>query len=232
MAEIRTDINRRKVEGGLVRFTNVAVSAPPAADEERKAAGTTSPVITGYAAVFNEPSVLIREWGAGFIEKITPGAFAESVAGDDIRSLWNHNSDFPIGRTKNGSLVLTEDDHGLRYQCTPPATQLAKDFVETIRSGYVDGMSFGFSVLDESWFEDETGQLVRTLLKIKLYEVSPVTWPAYTQTEAQVRSALGPHFGDMPEIPAQLGRAAGLASVAGARARMRLRSLRLDILKR
>ena len=230
MDVLHTTMNAGKLERGLLRLAEVAVTT-----EERKDKAGEQPVITGYAAVFDQPSVLIREWwGDGFVEKIKAGAFAESLENDDIRSLWNHNSDFPIGRTKNGSLVLEEDDHGLRYRCTPPATQLAKDFVETIRSGYVDGMSFGFSVLDESWFEDEMGQLVRTLLKIKLYEVSPVTWPAYPQTEAQVRAALGAApLGDKPEIPAVLRRAAaGEPSAIDAQVRMQLRRLRLDIEQR
>ncbi len=224
MAE-RTQANSNKVEVRLFPVNGIEVRA---ADGDGAGAA-----ISGYAAVFDELSVVMRDWWAEFRERIDPGAFAASIANDDVRALWNHNPDFPIGRRKNDSLRLWEDDHGLGFEIKPPTTQLAADFVETIRSGYVDSMSFGFSVLDEEWDEDELGQSIRTLKKIKLYEVSPVTFPAYPQTEAQVRAALGSlGFGDKPEIPERFRRAATGVDEKQAQALLAIRRRRLELLER
>lgn len=158
-------------------------------------------VIEGYAAVFNSLSVVIYSM---FRERIAPGAFAATL-GDDIRALWNHNTDFPLGRTKNNTLRLVEDDAGLKVAIEPPATQLARDFVTSIERGDVDQMSFAFNALDETWDELEDGTVVRTLLKVRLFEVSPVTFPAYQATSVGVRGGLGADY--IPTIPESLLRA-------------------------
>lgn len=185
-------------------------------------------LLRGYAAVFDELSQEL--WG--FRERIAHGAFAETLS-DDIRALWNHNTDFPLGRTKNETLGLEEDENGLRIWIEPPVTQLANDFVESIRRGDVDQMSFAFRTLEDTWdmLDDET--LVRTLLKVKLYEVSPVTFPAYPQTNVQTRSGLSV-FGDVPEIPAEFRRASDSAdelAAKQARARVKWRQRYLKIVE-
>ena len=224
MAE-RTQVNSNKVEVRLYQVNGIEVRA---VGED-----SATPVISGYAAVFDELSVVIDDFWSQFRERIEPGAFAASIANDDVWALWNHNADFPIGRKKNNTLRLWEDDHGLGFEITPPTTQLAAGFVETIRSGYVDGMSFGFSVLDEEWDEDAVGQSIRTLKKIKLYEVSPCTFPAYPQSEAQVRAALGGQgFGDKPEIPARFRRTATDVDEVQAQALLAIRRRRLDFMER
>lgn len=221
---VRTSENASRVERRLWPLGGIAV---------RAAAESDKPTISGYAAVFGELSMVLDSWWDSFRERIERGAFAASIADDDVRALWNHNADFPIGRVKNKTLSLWEDVRGLAFAIMPPATQLAQDFVATIRDGYVDAMSFGFTVLDEEWDEDAEGQLIRTLKKIKLYEVSPVTFPAYPQTEAQVRSVLGAAgLGDMPQIPARLRRAdVGGQAEGQAQALLQIRRRRLDLLK-
>jgi HK97 family phage prohead protease len=181
--------------------------------------------IAGYAAVFDQPSVLLY---GEFRERIERGAFAASVAGDDVRALWNHNDDYPIGRVRNGTLRLSEDETGLAFEIQPPKTQIAADFVETIRQGYVDAMSFGFTVLKESWSKDDDGQVVRTLHKVKLYEVSPVTFPAYPQTSAEVRAMLA--LGDMPDIPQEIRRSTGGDDAERAQARLALMRRKLALM--
>lgn len=143
--------------------------------------GSTPAVISGYAAVFNELSADM--WG--FREWIRPGAFAKTIREADIRAVWNHNPDYVLGRTTNGTLTLREDERGLFVEIKPPETTWARDFVESIRRGDVDQMSFGFEVIRDSWNETVD---VRTLLEVKLYEVSPVTFPAYDSTTVSVRS--------------------------------------------
>lgn len=191
---------------------------------EIRAADDGKGTIAGYAAVFDQPSVMI--YGM-FRERIQQGAFAASLT-DDVRALWNHNDDFPIGRVKNGSLRLVEDNTGLAFEIDPPKTQMATDFVETIRQGYVDAMSFGFSVLEETWDEDADGQIIRTLLKVKLYEVSPVTFPAYPQTSAEVRSVIA--LGDKPDIPQLPGRATGGSDAERAQGRLTVMRRMLDLM--
>ena len=140
--------------------------------------------IAGYAAVFDKLSVVM--WG--FREKIAPGAFRESLK-EDVRALWNHDTNHVLGRTTAGTLRLDEDGHGLKVEIDPPGS--AAGFVESIERGDVSQMSFGFKVLEDRWDEDEEGQDIRTLLRVKLYEVSPVAFPAYPDTEVGVRAWLG-----------------------------------------
>jgi len=141
------------------------------------------PKIRGHAAVFNKLSVPLT----GFREKVSPGAFLESIENSDIRALWNHNPDYVLGRNKSGTLNLEEDKKGLAIEITPPDTQWARDLMETIKRGDVDQMSFAFQVKKDSW--DETGkESVRTLEEVELFDVSPVTYPAYPQTDVKVRS--------------------------------------------
>lgn len=138
--------------------------------------------IAGYAAVFNSETDI----GGMFREKIAPGAFSPSL-GADVRALWNHDTNHVLGRTKAGTLRLSEDDRGLAVEIDLPDTQAARDLRENMRLGNVDGMSFGFRVTKQEW--DETGDVpVRTIEEVELFEVSAVTFPAYEDTEIALRS--------------------------------------------
>lgn len=142
--------------------------------------------LEGYAAVFDVRSENL----GGFREVIAPGAFTKAVAEDDVRALWNHDSNHVLGRTKSGTLKLSEDDHGLKMEVEPPDTQVARDLIVSVERGDVDQQSFAFSVRagGEQWHEDEEGVVIRTITDAKLYDVSPVTYPAYTQTDVSARS--------------------------------------------
>lgn len=143
--------------------------------------------ITGYGSVFNIRSENL----GGFREIIAPGAF-DDVLEDDVRALFNHDKNFVLGRTKSGTLSLSVDDEGLRYEITPPDTQTVRDLlIEPLRRKDIDQSSFGFRVArgGEEWEEDEEGVIVRTITKIsRLFDVSPVTFPAYPDAKAGVRS--------------------------------------------
>jgi hypothetical protein len=141
--------------------------------------------IIGHAAVFDQ----LSENLGGFREKIAAGAFAEALKESDVRALFNHNPDFVLGRNRSGTLQLNEDARGLAIEIDPPDTQVARDLIVSMDRGDINQMSFGFTVEEDNWEEDDDGRVVRTILKVKrLFDVSPVTYPAYPQTDAAVRS--------------------------------------------
>jgi HK97 family phage prohead protease len=142
-----------------------------------------SPTIRGYAAVFDS---LSKNLGF-FRERIAPGAFARSLREDDIVALFNHDPNYPLGRTSNGRLKLHEDSRGLHMQVSPTQTSYAADLVTNIRDGTVPGQSFSFTDARDKWSRED-GVEVRTLTGMRILDVSPVVFPAYTATDVQVRS--------------------------------------------
>jgi len=146
------------------------------------------PVIEGHAAVFDS---LSQDLGFlfPFKERISKGAFKASIEKDDVRALWNHDPNYVLGRNKANTLELKETSKGLKVRINPPDTQWAKDLTQSIQRGDVSQMSFGFIVEKESWTVEE-GLDIRTLERVKLFDVSPVTFPAYLETDVGVRGAL------------------------------------------
>lgn len=142
--------------------------------------GEESNAITGYAAVFNKWS---EDLGF-FKEQIAPGAFKKTIAENDIRALINHDPNLILGRTRNKTLKLWEDDKGLGYEVELPETSYAQDLKESIKRKDITQNSFGFQTLRDEWSEDGKK---RTLHEVKLYDVSPVTFPAYKQTTVKMR---------------------------------------------
>jgi HK97 family phage prohead protease len=143
--------------------------------------------LVGYASVFNAWS----EDLGGFRERVQPGAFSNAVKASDIRALINHDPSLILGRTKNGTLSVREDDTGLWMEVTLPDTQYARDLAESVKRGDIDQMSFGFSVLNDDWVWADDGTIRRTIIEVdRLYDVSPVTYPAYPQTSVSARSRL------------------------------------------
>jgi hypothetical protein len=159
--------------------------------EERSGA---QPKIRGLAAVYGLPS---RDLG-GFTEIIEPGAFdhlvdrRRSTAAEDVVALWNHDASQLLGRTSAKTLRLWTDSRGLWYEIDPiPNTTLGRDLVEHLKLGNVTGSSFAFTVEDQNqrYERNADGTSVRYISKIDgLYDVSPVTTPAYPDTAVAVRS--------------------------------------------
>jgi hypothetical protein len=141
------------------------------------------PMIKGHAAVFNQ----VSDRGGWFLEKIAPGAFADSLKADDVRATFNHDPNIVLGRNKAGTLRLSEDTKGLFAEIDPPETQQAKDLLISIERGDISQMSFAFETLGETW-EGEQEPRLRTLTKVRLYDVSAVTYPFYEGTDVAVRS--------------------------------------------
>ena len=144
--------------------------------------------IAGHAAVFNSLSEDL--WG--FREKIAPGAFASALGKSDIRALLNHDPNFVLGRMKNGTLRVQEDETGLAVEIDPPETAWADDLLVSIGRGDISQMSFAFRVGEESW-ETVDGANIRTILRFdEIFDVSPVTYPAYPETDVSLREGLDP----------------------------------------
>jgi len=160
--------------------------------------GEESPVMRGHAAVVNA-------WSAdlgGFREMITPGAFSECV-GDDVRALINHDPNTVMGRTKSGTLRISEDDGGLAIENDPPDTSYSRDLQISMKRGDIDQMSFAFSIPEggDSWRRAEDGIWERTITKIKrLFDVSYVTYPAYPDTSCAMRSLGAVKEKEIPKV--------------------------------
>jgi|TARA_R110002074_G_scaffold61428_3_gene148284 HK97 family phage prohead protease len=138
----------------------------------------------GYAATFDRFSQNL----GGFVEQIRSNAFVSTLKQADVRALFNHEPDHLLGRSTTGTLRLSEDDHGLHYEVDLPNTTLGRDVAELLRRGDISGSSFGFRTISDEWGETDDGYPLRTLTEVALRDVGPVTFPAYTSTEASLRS--------------------------------------------
>lgn len=138
--------------------------------------------IEGYFAVFNSNYEIMP----GMSESIAPGAFSDTLGGD-IRALIDHETMYVLGRNKAGTLELREDSHGLWGSILlNPNDQDAMNLYARVQRGDVDQCSFGFDILEESEVH-ENGNVHWTIEKVKLYEVSCCTFPAYAETSIQAR---------------------------------------------
>ena len=139
--------------------------------------------IEGYFAVFGSE---YRMW-ENAIETIDEDAFDGQLS-EDIRALVNHDTTLVLGRTTAGTLELKADKVGLWGRITiNPADQDAVNLYERVKRGDVSQCSFGFDILDQSTEVMENGTTVWTLKKVRLYEVSVVTFPAYEDTAVVAR---------------------------------------------
>lgn len=144
--------------------------------------------IRGYFSVYNTNYVM---WD-GYIERIAPGAF-DGADISDVLCLFNHDDDGILGRLTNGTgtLMIGFDDKGGYFEVAKNNTTLSQDVYENIKLGNIQGCSFAFTIAEESIERDvpqPDGSMatVYTITKIKkLYDVGPVTNPAYTETEVE-----------------------------------------------
>lgn len=149
-------------------------------------------VLTGYGAVFfraTDTGTEYRIW-KDMVERIRPGAFDRALLErQDVRGLFNHDAARILGRTTSSTMRLSVDDVGLRYEIDLPDTQEARDLATLINRGDITGSSFSFGANKTEWEDLPDGLSVRTLVDLDLYDVGPVTYPAYEATSAAVRSA-------------------------------------------
>lgn len=214
--------------GGVVPELRSRPDRPAAPDAERRTVskgvelraakdGVGPGAITGYAATFNQSSVDL----GGFFEDLAPGAFSGCLT-DDCRCLRNHADDLILGRTTSGTLRLEQDDVGLRYECDLPDTSAGRDTAEMVRRGDLTGCSFQFTIADGGAQWDFAGDVARrTITKVgRLYDVGPVTFPAYESTRVDMRSVDSARAADLEaralHVQESLSRAKALQRVAEA----------------
>lgn len=158
--------------------------------------------IVGHPVVYNRWADL--GW---FKERIAPGSATKTIAESDIRALFNHDPNFVLGRNVAGTMTLADEKKGLRMEAFPPDTQTIRDLVITpMERGDINQMSFAFTVVNPEPFEPDPGvrygdhweppkkegdPWLRTINEFRMYDASVVTFPAYLQTDAAVRSLVG-----------------------------------------
>lgn len=155
--------------------------------------------VVGYAAKYNSESSPMYDHRSGemFVEVIEPGFFDNVIDDPNTRALLNHDQNFVLARNKK-TMEIISDETGLRYEFKPPNTTTGNDLKENLRLGNIDQSSFAFSISDqasEEWrsvTDRKDGvTYVRTLKRggaSKLYDVSPVTFPAYPDASVALRS--------------------------------------------
>ena len=171
--------NSRSIPDGIER------RIMPISDMELRVTDSSdNPKIVGYAAKYGKWS----EDLGGFTEKIRKGAFDE-VLENDVRALKNHDPNLLLGRTASGTLTLSTNSVGLHFDIDPPNTNTGRDTIEEIRRKDITGCSFSFVTEEEDWkyYEDKPPE--RTIVKVgRLFDVGPVTYPAYPDTSVAARS--------------------------------------------
>lgn len=161
------------------------INAAPTAVEGR--------TISGYAIVFDVESRVLPSWDGEFIEVIERGAVTdELIARSDVKALYNHINSQLLARSVNGNgtLKLSIDQRGLKYEFEAPNTTLGNDVLELVKRGDLQGSSFAFTVNEEHVKYTRHGNIrKRTISALSgLYDVSVVVDPAYTQTSVDARS--------------------------------------------
>lgn len=169
--------------------------------ERRTEGEKTITTLIGHAAVFYRDGEPTTEFDFGYgVERLMRGAFDAALSEkQDVRALWNHDTNAILGRTKSGTLRLSVDDTGLRYDVDLPDTQTARDLAASVERGDIDGSSFSFRVrrnadgsTAEKWEKlDPNKKMVRSIASVDLYDVSPVTFPAYQAASVGIRALDG-----------------------------------------
>jgi len=189
-------------------------STPELRIERRADASGQTPYLVGYASVFNEWTTLYQSASWVWREIIRPGAYSAGLAErQDVRSLFNHDPNFVLGRTTSGTLALSERDKGLLQETRLSDSQTIRDLVLTpVERGDISGMSFSFKVRNgntgQTTVDKGDGTLIikrageriteyvkgdtlytdRELLALDLFDVTVATYPAYTGTSVGLRA--------------------------------------------
>jgi HK97 family phage prohead protease len=176
--------------------------------EVRATKAQDKPGIEGYAAVFDEEYVLWDSPSYRVVEIVKPGTFTRALKEkQDVRCLFNHDPNHLLGRSAGGTLRMKQDDKGLTFINDMPDTQLGRDVHTSIDRGDLDGCSFAFNVTKQTWRdESKDGKTISTreIEDVDLYDVGPVTYPAYTGTSVGARSEMRSQVLAIDGLPAEV----------------------------
>ena len=149
---------------------------------EKRDDGTIKSIF-GYPIVYNKDSE-----DMGFIERIAPGAATKALKKSDVRGLKNHDASLIFART-GVNLTLTEDKDGVRMEATPVDTFNFRETAKEVDLGLLDGQSFAFNILADEWKDLDKDKPKRTITEFEMiYDVGPVTYPAYPDTTVGLRT--------------------------------------------
>ena len=144
-------------------------------------------IIDGYAVKWDALSQPIGKYYP-FKEKFKRGSMTQTLKTYTQRALWNHDDNIVLGNTKNRKLKLSEDDEGLRFELELPNSPNGDNVYEAIKRKDVDGVSFGFRAVEEEWDEEDPKNVIRTIKRADLIEISPTAFPAYLQNSVSARN--------------------------------------------
>lgn len=140
-------------------------------------------IVRGHGAVYESTSTDL----GGFVEIIHTGAFDDAIANSDIRALVNHDANLLLARMSAGNLKVETDSKGLAYEFQLGEQSYARDLAINLDAGNITQSSFAFTVQDDDWEETEDGKYIRHIYKVReLFDVSPVTYPAYEEADVRV----------------------------------------------
>jgi len=149
--------------------------------------------LEGRAVVFDTETIVADM----FREVIRPGAFTKTLNEFNQVMLWNHNTDKPLARKSAGTLRLNQTESGVDVSADMPDSTWGNDAYTAVKRGDVNGMSFAMDVLQQRWNRSKEGELpLREILEVRMYEVSPVTFPQYETTTVEARAILEQSIGD------------------------------------
>jgi HK97 family phage prohead protease len=168
-----------------------------ASEVEARTKGENTRVIHGYAYKFRSLSQVL----GSFREQVIEGAGRDSIGSDDIRALYNHDANYVLGRNLSGTLRMTEDSTGLEYEITADERQsYVRDLLVALERGDINQSSFGFRVASDGQEWDNSGDVpLRSITKMSLFDVSPVTYPAYLSSESGVSKRALDHAASLVE---------------------------------
>lgn len=145
--------------------------------------------ITGHGAVFDQEAEI---WD-GIYEVVRAGAFLATINEADVRALKNHDPNYVLGRNRAGTLQLSEDETGLAYRIlVDENVSYARDLYASIQRGDITQSSYAFLPVSQRWTDREDGTQLRELLQVQLFDVSPVTYPAFVGADSQARGIFVP----------------------------------------
>lgn len=145
--------------------------------------------ITGHGAVFDQEAEI---WD-GIFEVVRAGAFIDTMNRADVRALFNHDPNFVLGRNRAGTLQLSEDEIGLAYRILlNEDVSYARDLYASLQRGDITQSSYAFLPVQQRWTDREDGTQLRELLQVDLFDVSPVTYPAFLGADSQARGIFVP----------------------------------------